>query len=594
MDESNAVAPSPSPVDAESAATDGTRRSLLPAAEVRAVDTTGLVVRVVDGDLGVALAGAEVRATDFFGGIDVVEGLESRGVAVVTDSSGAATIGSIESDDGLVVTCPGFIPAARLAESMALPIVLWRARSLWGFVIDASTNQPVIAAHIRLRGSRGAVEPSVWTDTAGAYRFEGLRGADERTLEIDVDGCLPIFDVVPARTELDVRHDVHVDFGATLRGVVVDAMSGSPVASARVNAWFVGADRETSRVVTTGSDGRFVVRGGRSDQAATIDVTAQSYVGSRLDWTADASQAAIRDVVMPVVRACAATCTVEFADAAMAGESAHLHVESIAQRGRVSTRAWRQCIPIAVDADITLVQQRAFSGFSTSPGQDVTIGALVPWCDYRVSASAPSVSVSMPLRFEEPGSTKSLRIGVPTGNVSVRGTVRVEPQPIECSVVWQALSADGWLVRREAACDRCGHYAIDGLDAGVIDVSVEVLVHGTPTPIEVGQRRIVTRAGERLLEDFDVVVHLDRVAGRVVRFDDRTAVGGVQVLARRIDGMNPLRTVSDAAGNFGFAVPRDQANAQWVLSVEDERYVAVEAYAWPGGHTDLVVEPVER
>lgn len=593
VNESNAVAPSPSPIDAESAATDGTRRALLPAAEAREVDTAGLVLHVVDGDLGVALAGAEVRVTDFFGGIDVVEGLEWRGAAVVTDSSGAATIGPIESDDGLVVTCPGFMPAARLAESVDSPIVLWRARSLWGFVIDVSTNQPVVAARIRLRGSRGAVEPSVWTDTAGAYRFEGLRGADERTLEIEVDGCLPIFDVVPAMTELDVRHDVRVDFGSTLRGVVVDAMSGTPIASARVSASFVGTHPESLRVFKTGPDGRFVVRGGRADRTAIVDVAVPGFVGSRLDWTTAEGPPAIREVAMPVVRECIAVCTVEFADDVTAREAIDVTIESIAVWQSVSTRGWRRAVPIAVDPDITLVQKHAYSWIRTFSGHEVRIESIVPWCDYRVRARADGVSVSVPLRCEEPGVSKSIRIVVPKGDVSVRGTVRVEPAPVECSLVWQSLAADGSLVRREATCDRDGHYVIDGLDAGVIDVSVEVCLDWERTPLDIERRRIVARPGDRLREDFDVVVHLDRIAGRVVRFDDRAAVGGVEVFVRRIDGTSPMRTMSDAAGGFTFTVPRDESKSQWKLSITDERYAANAIDVLPGGHDELLVESVE-
>lgn len=593
VNESNAVAPSPSGIDAEGAAGDGTRRALLPAAEAREVDTAGLVVHVVDGDLGVALAGAEVRLTDFFGGIDVVDGLEWRGAAVVTDSSGAATVGPIESDDGLVVTCSEFIPAVRLAESVDSPIVLWRARSLSGFVVDASTNQPVIAARIRLRGPQGSVEPSVWTDTAGAYRFEGLRGADERTLEIDVDGCLPIFDVVPAMTELDVRHDLRVDFGATLRGIVLDAMSGTPIASARVTAWFVETRPESQRVFTTGLDGRFAVRGGRADQTASIVVAVPGFVSSCLDWTTDDRSPAVREVVMPVVRECTAVCTVEFADPAMVSERMAVLFEAVSQRQRVATQAWRRAISIAVDPDVTLLQSRDHSGFTTSAEHDVTVGSLVPWCDYRVAVLAPSVSVSIPLHFDEPGSTKALRFVVPKGDVSARGTVRVEPTPIECSLVWEFSAADGSLVRREAACDRDGHYAIDGLDAGVIDVSVEVCLDWERTPLDVERRRIVARPGDRLREDFDVVVHLDRIAGRVVRFDDRAAVGGVEVSVRRIDGTSPMRTISDAAGDFTFTVPRDESKTQWKLSITDERYVADTIDVLPGGHDVLLVEPVE-
>ncbi|MBL8767903.1 MAG: carboxypeptidase regulatory-like domain-containing protein [Planctomycetes bacterium] len=553
-----------------------------------------LVVRVVDGDLGIALAGAEVRLSDQFAGLDKFDRLEWRGGPIVTDAAGSAALGPIESDDGIVVTCPGFVPAARRADGMELPVVLWRARSLSGFVVDASTNQPVIAARVRLRGSRGAAETSALTDPAGAYRFDALRGADERTLEIDVDGCLPIFDVVPAMTELDVRYDVRVDFGSTLRGVVVDAMSGTPIESARVSASFVGAHPESLRVIKTGPDGRFVVRGGRADRTAIVDVAVPGFVGSRLDWTTAESPPAIREVVMPVVRECTAVCTVEFADDVTAREAIDVTIESIAVWQRVSTRAWRRAVPIAVDPDITLVQKHAYSRVRTFSGHEVRIDAIVPWCGYRVRARADDVSVSVPLRCDEPGVSKSIRIVVPKGDVSVRGTVRVEPTPVECSLVWQSVAVDGSLVRREATCDRDGHYVIDGLDAGVIDVSVEVCLDRERTPLDVERRRIVARPGDRLREDFDVVVRLDRVAGRVVRFDDRIAVGGVEVLARRVDKATPLRTVSDAAGNFEFAVPLEQAKAQWVLSIEDERYVAEETFAWPGGHTDLPVEAVDR
>ena len=170
-----------------------------------------------------------------------------------TDAEGRfeVPLGGRSPSHNLFVEAEGF--SARVAASLRsgddVKIVLGPARGFAGTVSDLD-GHPVAGATVRWSGLMlfAQVERRAVSRADGSYRIEGITspGAAEGTgsglawwLEAEANGFAPlrIAGPVSPEPEGDVRRDLFLIRGATLRGRVVDAETGSAIGGASAYLW---------------------------------------------------------------------------------------------------------------------------------------------------------------------------------------------------------------------------------------------------------------------------------------------------------------------------------------------------------------------
>ncbi|MCI0589030.1 MAG: sigma-70 family RNA polymerase sigma factor [Planctomycetes bacterium] len=155
---------------------------------------------------------------------------------------------------GLFVEADGFSPtgvdAVRPGDERT--VTLDPARTLEGSVKDRA-GRPVPGARVRWLGLMGAVrvEREANSGADGGYRLDGIpsrRAAKESPfghswwVEVRAEGFAPLMIERPFGTQasdLESPFDLVVVRGATLRGRVLDAETGSPIPGARVFLWSI-------------------------------------------------------------------------------------------------------------------------------------------------------------------------------------------------------------------------------------------------------------------------------------------------------------------------------------------------------------------
>ena len=247
--------PPSSPLEGEAEIPRGQSTALLPPGAARA---TGLVV---DRE-GRPVPGA--RVTSFPGNL-------ARPVTPADgEREGSGILAAVAGPDGrfevelsrlapratLLATAPGFTPGvlAEVIDGEEARLVLDRAAAVTGIVVDGEGN-PVHGARVRVRrlldamildreGVSGADGRFRVEEVAAAVPMHGSRpAADMVAVEARAAGFGPFFSgtlfPVPAALAAGSGWEVRILLarGWTLRGRVVEAAGGAPVAGARVLAW---------------------------------------------------------------------------------------------------------------------------------------------------------------------------------------------------------------------------------------------------------------------------------------------------------------------------------------------------------------------
>ncbi|MBL8754945.1 MAG: sigma-70 family RNA polymerase sigma factor [Planctomycetes bacterium] len=245
---------------------------------------TELWGRVVDAASKAPIADADVellhRPADEFWNLDLQYGAKVDSLARArSGSDGTFRFDVVRArPHSLRVAAGGFATTTVVGRTGGSVVVVELARgaSLHGVVKEGDRLLPDMDVRVAVRGEvlelgRGR------TDAGGTFRFVGLPAADvyvmvssaryeEKWLRLQLVG--------------GQHHDVTITLepGRTLRGQVVDDVTGTPILDAEVgDSWTFG------RTVRTGADGRFTLAGLRDEGFVMLHVRAYGYATWSLD-----------------------------------------------------------------------------------------------------------------------------------------------------------------------------------------------------------------------------------------------------------------------------------------------------------------------
>jgi hypothetical protein len=190
---------------------------------------------VVDAYTGAPLPGVRITATDT--------------ISATTDSAGQYTLSDLPESFTLAATLDGYEEFSQpLARTTTTDLSL-RPDTLAGVVTNSYTREPLAGAVVK------AGDVSATTDAQGRYLLDGV--AERATVTISAEGFAELSQPIERQIALDatLRPD-------TLKGVIVDADSGEPIANATVIATpsLASSDVAFSRIDKS-TDGAFTLSG---------------------------------------------------------------------------------------------------------------------------------------------------------------------------------------------------------------------------------------------------------------------------------------------------------------------------------------------
>jgi hypothetical protein len=191
--------------------------------------------------------------------------------SATSDADGAFTIEDLdEVDHEVTARGPGRASASGVrpgARGLELRLALGGA--IEGVVRDAASGRPVAGFVVELLERRGALErasvaTATFFDPDGRYRLDGIASGDYLVTAVAAGRApSPEARATVAAGEA-TRVDLALAAGARLRGRVIEAEGGAPIAGARVTLEGAGGDEGVAPLATsarTGADGAFAIAG---------------------------------------------------------------------------------------------------------------------------------------------------------------------------------------------------------------------------------------------------------------------------------------------------------------------------------------------
>lgn len=192
-------------------------------------------------------------------GFETIEPLAS----VTTDSGGEFRLEDLEPfrEYTLFVSADGYSSdSKKLRCGTYAKLDVYRCNKLYGRIVEAPNDQPIAGAQLVV--NRDSWQDGVFrrkiaavTNEDGYYELSGLKSGKPLGLEVRAPGRVPHHETVQLLNKPETRHDVTVDESVTVRGVVVDQVSGDPVPNAALFA-----DKESQALVRCDSSGEFEIR----------------------------------------------------------------------------------------------------------------------------------------------------------------------------------------------------------------------------------------------------------------------------------------------------------------------------------------------
>lgn len=152
-------------------------------------------------------------------------------------------------------------------------------------VVTSSAGGPIAGARVSIQPSANTLDPSVFTDSAGVYRFDKLIPGDTM-----VHAEAMRFDQAFGQVKVDGSNRLNFvlrpTLQTTLQGVVQDADTGAPIANATVTFMLTaGATDNAGRTTTTNAQGQYRfddVYAANSNLSATAEGYGEARSGLRI------------------------------------------------------------------------------------------------------------------------------------------------------------------------------------------------------------------------------------------------------------------------------------------------------------------------
>ena len=143
-------------------------------------------------------------------------------------------------------------------------------------IVSSSTGAPIAGARVSIQPNPNTLNPSVFTDASGIYRFEKLNPGD--TL---VHAEAAQFDEAAGRVMINgINHlnfTLRPSLQTTLQGTITDAATRAPIANATVTFMLTpGATVNAGRTTTTDAQGQYRFDGVFAANS-NLSVTAEGY-----------------------------------------------------------------------------------------------------------------------------------------------------------------------------------------------------------------------------------------------------------------------------------------------------------------------------
>lgn len=440
---------------------------------------------------------------------------------------------------------------ATYRRSPEIQISLARVGRMRGRVLEKGILRTIANARIEHLHStcKGCAPECALSNTDGSYELGGVPIGSDQSFLVTVDGLPPAWSVYRLDgTAAVAEHDFFVDPGVEITGDVVDFTDGAAI---------FGAVIENQGIVLarTSSDGRFTLRAAASPFSGRIDLRfgATDHCWLRRDLTPQEFEAT-SPLHVRLPRGARIEGLVSEADGSPA--------RALDVRVRVDAAAYFQAIARRELGELTeLLSEWRIEAESheilvhTDDTGRFRMSGLVPFSPQITLWSEPSARGRLQAStgpLGSPGETLNVRVQLLREACgSIAGRVLQNGVPVPGSVRWTGPTRSG-----SADTDDHGRFLLEFVETGRIVVSTTREVSGANRFIT--HEDVVTVAADARVErDFDLIVSMKRVSGRVVRVDGGPVYGTHVVFQEtpvRADGTHQL-TNTDAQGRFEVELP---------------------------------------